>query len=90
MKAVRTTVDMICVFRAGEIPEPIRFRYTDRMGKETVIKVGKVIDLSIDSYNTPKNITYTCQSIVGRRQIQYDLKYIGRDIRWELYKVGEI
>ena len=90
MKALRTTVDMIAVFRAGEIPEPIRFRFRDRRGKETVIKVGKVIDLSINNYNTPKDITYTCQSIVGRRQIQYDLKYVGRDIRWELYKIGEI
>ena len=40
LKAVRKTVDMIAVFRAGEIPEPIRFRFRDRMGKETVIKVG--------------------------------------------------
>ena len=90
MKAVRKTVDMIAVFRRGEIPEPVRFRYTDHMGKEVVIKIDKVIDLHIDNFNTPKNITYTCQSLVGRRQLQYDIQYIGREIRWELYKVGDM
>ena len=37
-----------------------------------------------------KDITYTCTSMVGRRLLQYDLKYIGRDVRWELYKIGEM
>ena len=90
MKAVRTTVDMIAVFRGDEIPEPIRFRYTTPAGKEQVVKVGKVIDLSIKKWGQTKDITYTCSSIVGRRLLQYELKYIGRDVRWELYKVGEM
>ena len=90
MKAIRATVDMVAVFRSGELPEPVRFRYEDREGKETVIKVGEVTDLRIDRYSNGKNITYTCVSLVGRRQLKYELKYIGNDIRWELYKVGEI
>ena len=90
MKAVRATVDMVAVFRGGEIPEPVRFRYTDREGRETVIKVGEVTDLRIDRYSNGKNITYTCTSLVGRRQLKYELRYIGNDIRWELYKVGEM
>ena len=90
MKAIRSTVDMVAVFRCGELPEPVKFRYTDGNGKETVIKVDAVLDLSIDRISSGNNITYTCRSLVGRRQIQYDLRYIGRDIRWELYKMGEV
>ena len=52
MKAIRATVDMVAVFRSGELPEPVRFRYEDREGKETVIKVGEVTDLRIDRYST--------------------------------------
>ena len=55
-----------------------------------MIKVGEVTDLKIDRYSNGKNITYTCTSLVGRRQLKYELKYIGNDIRWELYKVGEM
>ena len=90
MKAMRTTVDMIAVFRGGEVPEPIRFRYTERDGKENIVNVGKVIDLKVNHSGQTKDITYTCTSLVGRRLLQYDLKYIGRDVRWELYKIGEM
>ena len=90
VKAVRCTVDMIAVFRCGEMPEPVRFRYTDREGKETIINVDRILDLAVDRAGSGNSITYTCLSIVGRRQIRYDLKYVGRDIRWELYKIGDM
>ena len=45
MKCVRSTVDMIAIFRKSEPPEPVRFRYISYDKKQLEIKVGKVIDL---------------------------------------------
>ena len=53
VKALRTTVDMIAIFRMGEPPEPVRFRYFhDGRGYE--IKVDKVLDLKSTVYGNTK------------------------------------
>ncbi len=86
MKAVRTTVDMIAVFHGKEPPEPFRFRYAWD-GEEHEIKVGEVLDLRKESSGNTKNYIYKCRSLVGRREQVYELRYIGSDVRWELYKI---
>lgn len=86
MKRVRATVDMIAVFRGGEVPEPYKFKYRRRDGKVFEIKVDKVVDLCIKRYNYTKDIIYTCKSLYGRRELNYELRYIGADVRWELTK----
>ena len=42
MKLVRSTVDMIAVFRKAEPPEPVRFRY-NYLNKDYEIKVGIIV-----------------------------------------------
>ena len=86
VKMVRATVDMIAVFHKGEPPEPFRFRYM-KDGIEHNIKVGKVLDLRKEQYGNTKNYIYKCQSIIGRRERVYELKYVGSDVRWELRKI---
>ena len=83
---VRATIDMIAVFHKGEPPEPVRFRYTFD-GKEYVIKVGRVLDLRKEQYGQTKSFIYWCQSLIGRRERIYELKYDGRNVRWELLKI---
>ena len=90
MKTVKSTVDMIAVFRGGEVPEPYKFKFRRRDGKVFDIKVGKVTDLNIRRHDHTKDITYTCESLYGRRLLKYELKYNGSDVRWELirYEAG--
>lgn len=86
MKMLRQPVDMIAVFHKSEPPEPYRFRYT-KDGKDYVIKVDKVLDIMLDQYGNTRNYTYKCQSIIGRRERIFELKYIGSKVSWELYKI---
>jgi len=86
VKAVRTTVDMVAVFRMGEPPEPVKFRFIDD-GKSYTVRVDKVLDLKKVNYGNTKTYTYKCKSLIGRRERIYELRYIGSDIRWELYKI---
>ena len=80
------TVDMVAVFRMGEPPEPVKFRYYED-GQPVTVRVGKVLDLRKVIYGNTKTYTYKCQSIIGRRERVYELKYIGSELRWELYKI---
>ncbi|MBR2547356.1 MAG: hypothetical protein IKF07_04105 [Eubacterium sp.] len=86
MKMLRQQVDMIAVFHKNEPPEPYKFRYT-RDGKDFDIKVDKVLDITLDHYGNTRNYTYRCQSIIGRRERVFELKYIGSSVTWELYKI---
>ncbi len=86
MKMIRAPIDMIAVFHRDEPPEPFKFRYT-KEGKDFEIKVEKVLDLRRDYYGNTMDYIYRCQSIIGRRQRIYELKYIGQDVRWELTKI---
>lgn len=85
MKLLRAPIDMIAIFHENEPPEPVRFRYR-RDGHCWEVKVDKVIDLSRRIYGNTKDYTYVCQSVIGRRQRTYELRYNGEAVRWELYK----
>ena len=86
MKLVRSTVDMIAIFHKGEPPEPVRFRY-NYANKEYEIKVDKVVDLRREYQGEHKNYIYRCKSLIGRRERSYELRYDGKNIRWELVRI---
>ena len=86
MKMLRQPVDMIAVFHKNEPPEPYKFRYS-RDGRDYEIKIGKVVDIAQEQYGNTRNYIYRCQSIIGRRERVYELKYIGSKVSWELYKI---
>lgn len=86
MKMLRQPVDMIAVFHKNEPPEPYKFRCS-REGRDYEIKVEKVVDIALEQYGNTKNYIYRCQSIIGRRERVYELKYIGSKVSWELYKI---
>ena len=87
MKMIRSTVDMIAIFRKAEPPEPVRFRYS-YMKKDYEIKVGQVVDLRKEYEGEHRNYIYQCKSLIGRRERTYELKYDGRDARWELVRIS--
>ena len=86
MKLLRQPIDMIAVFHKNEPPEPYRFRYT-KNGRDYMIKVDKVLDISLDHYGNARDYTYRCQSIIGRRERVFELRFIGSSVTWELYKI---
>ena len=87
MKLIRSTVDMIAIFRKSEPPEPVRFRYTALDKRVFDIKVGQVVNLRKEYIGEHKNYIYQCKSLIGRRERTYELKFDGRDARWELVRI---
>ena len=87
MKRVYAAVDMVAVFRPGEPPEPVKFRYITYDRKVYTIKVGKVFDLRRQFIGQAKNYIYQCKSLVGRRERKYELKFDGSELSWILVRV---
>ena len=87
MKSVHTAVDMVAVFRPGEPPEPVKFRYITYDRKVYTIKVGKVVDLQREFVGQVKNYIYQCKSLIDRRERKYELKYDAADSTWLLVRI---
>ena len=87
MKRVQTAVDMVAVFRPGEAPEPVKFRYITYDRKVYTIKVEKVVDLRREFVGQVKNYIYQCKSLVERRERKYELKYDGAEANWILLRI---
>ena len=87
MKRVHTAVDMVAVFRPGEPPEPVKFRYITYDRKVYTIKVGKVVDLRREFVGQIKNYIYQCKSMVERRERKYELKFDAAESNWILEQI---
>ena len=87
MKIVSRPVEAVAVFYRGEYPEPRKFRYEDRDGVRKTISVDKILESEPLRFGSVEFILYRCQSFVRGRDVRYELKYILKDARWELYKI---
>ena len=87
MKMVRTPVDMVAVFRPGEPPEPVKFRYITYDRKVYTVKVGKVVDLRREFVGQATHYIYQCKSLIERRERKYELKYDAAKASWILVRI---
>lgn len=87
MKRVHTAVDMVAVFRPGEPPEPVKFRYITYDRKVYTIKVGKVVDLRREFVGQIRNYIYQCKSMVERRERKYELRFDAAESNWILERI---
>ena len=87
MKRVQAAVDMVAVFRPGEPPEPVKFRYITYDRKVYTVKVGKVVDLRREFVGQVKNYIYQCKSLIERRERRYELKFDGASANWILVRM---
>ena len=87
MKIVARPVEAVAVFYRGEYPEPRKIRYEDWDGVRKTISVDKILESEPLRFGSVEFILYRCQSFVCGRDVRYELKYILRDARWELYKI---
>ena len=86
MKIVAKPVDALVIFHQGEHPLPYKFKYAAKDGAVKYVQVDKVLETEERQFGSMPVIIYRCQSRVGEQDVRYELKYVLRDARWELYK----
>lgn len=87
MKIVARPVDMIAVFYQKGQPVPYKFRYETREGIRKKIQVDLVLETEKRNLAGIPVILYRCQSQYEGQEIRYELKYLIKEVRWELYKI---
>lgn len=87
MKIVAKPIDTIVVFSKGnKPPRPWKFKLEEG-GEDLTVKVDRIIDIREETIAGRPSIIYECQSFFGDSEKRYELKFIIKDIRWELYKI---
>lgn len=87
MKIVAKPVDAIAVFKGSGHPRPYKFRLRNADGSGQEVRVDQVISAEERRVAGIQTIVYDCQSTVDGVQKRYQLKYLVRECRWELYKI---
>ena len=87
MKILAKDIRMIAVFDDGRnIPRPLKFMLVQEDGP-FVVRVDKIISNERRRTGGIDCFVYCCQSIIGDREVRYELKYIIAECRWQLYKM---
>lgn len=87
MKIVALPVDTVAVFLRGKHPAPYKFKYEDREGLRKEVRVDQILEMETRKFGGVETIIYRCQSTIEGMELRYELKYILKDARWELYKI---
>lgn len=85
MRIIRKPVDVIAIFKRGELPVPVRVRM-EIDGKEIVTKVDRIIKAQKQDSAGKGEILYVCQSRIDGADRAYELKYLLESATWILYK----
>ena len=86
MRIIRKPIDVVAIFKKGELPIPAKVRMGIE-GQEIVTKVDKIIKVSQTKTVGHGEIVFVCQSIVLGRTRVYEIKYIIDTFQWVLYKL---
>lgn len=87
MKIVAKPIDMIATFSDNKKPIPYKFKFFQDSGDKTEVLVDKIVSVEESRIAGIDTLIYTCESKVLDETRLYQLKYIIRQYRWELYKI---
>jgi len=87
VKIVAKPIEMIAFFHEFKRPEPYKFRYTEENGDRRVVIVEKVLTVECSHIAGMESLLYTCRTSINDIIWTYQLKYIIKEYRWELYRM---
>lgn len=88
MKIIAKPIRMIAVFWPDKsAPIPYKFKYEDRDGKITTVKIDKILYNYTSHVVGVESIIYQCQSHIDGIDIRYEIKYLIANCQWILYKI---
>lgn len=85
MKILAKPIRVIACFFPGKYPIPYKFKIEEEE-ERIEVKVEQILLVEEQMLAGTESIVYTCQSRIHGREKRYDLKYIKKDCRWELYR----
>lgn len=89
MKIVAKPIDAVVLFEGEKIPRPHRFRcrWDGENEEPATVKVDYIFETERVNLVGAPAILYRCQSQINGVMKPYELRYLVKECRWELYKI---
>jgi hypothetical protein len=87
MKVIAKHIDMVAWFSKEGIPEPVRFKITNKDDTESVIKINSIIQRSEERLAGNNMLIFLCQGVVADKERQFEIKYEINTCKWMLFKI---
>ncbi|MGI6777685.1 MAG: hypothetical protein ACOX7R_06555 [Acetivibrionales bacterium] len=87
MRILMKPIEMIAWFTKDGKPSPIKYRLADGEGRNTVIKVDKLITREEEKLAGNRMVIFRCQSFIDGIERVYELKYEISTCKWFLFKM---
>ncbi|EKQ56409.1 MULTISPECIES: hypothetical protein [unclassified Clostridium] len=82
MRVVSKSIEVVAYFDTDGRIKPIKFRIEENDGYK-VIKISKIISTDLEN----KMLVFRCSSVIGEKEIIFELKYDPENCTWILYKI---
>lgn len=87
MKVVAKAIEMVAWFTMDGVLNPVRFRMKDENQAWVTIKVDKIITRDMEKYVGNERLVFRCQSVIGKIEKVYEIKYDINTCKWILFKI---
>lgn len=87
MRKLNRDIDVLATFRAGEPPEPHKFRVRDRYENVHELKIGQILDITKERILGYDVWNYKCRGRVGNYERFYEIQYNIQKARWQLVRI---
>ena len=86
MKIIRKPVDVIAVFKCGQLPMPLKVNM-DIKGITSAVTISRVSKAEKIKAVGNIEIVYVCQGDIAGHEKVFELKYLASSLQWILYKI---
>ena len=87
MKLIKKPIEVIALHTVDGTIIPIKFKHTDNVGNEKVVKIDSILEQNSQCFTGTKIITYKCQGAVDEDYRLCEIKYEPMTGKWILYKM---
>lgn len=86
MKILAKPIEAIVFFPDGADPQPRRFRFEEDGGYKT-INIDEIMSIAEQNIAGQPARVYSCRSAISGTACDYELRYLLKDMKWQLYRI---
>ena len=87
MRTVAKPVKAVALFWPDRRPRPYKFKIPDSNGEEVTVTVDNVLGYKYSRIAGIECIIFECRSTFGNIKRRYQMKYLIKECKWELFKI---
>lgn len=87
MKVVAKPIVMVAWFTREGVPNPIKFKITNKDNTESVIKIDRITERTEEKLAGNKMLIFNCFGNISEKERQFEIKFELSTCKWILFKI---